>query len=247
MARLNDGSRPSRLAISRQLAGEAPLPAPHADAPEVQDWGAQVAAARPPAFDPAALRARAAALRDEAPAPATSGVVLPFARRAAPWVGALAALAAALFLVVRPPERDGSRLKGETRLEFYVQRDGHSFDGDPDAEVRPGDRLQFAFHPGAYGTVVLVGVDGTGTVQTYWPDDGGAPLAATPGERQLLDGSIQLDDAPGPEVFVAGFAGQAPAALAAEVGDAWEAGGVEAIVALDEARPDLAILVLEKP
>lgn len=246
MDRLNDGSRPSRLAISRHLAGEAPLD-PEAEAhPAVAAWRAEVEAARPPTFDAAALRARAE--RAEAPPrEAGGGVVVPLFRRAAPWVGALAALAAGVFLVVRPPPRDGLRTKGDTELEFYVQRDGHSFEGDPDAAVRPGDRLQFAFQPGAHASIVLVGVDGTGTVQTYWPDDGQTPLPVSPGERQLLEGSIQLDDAPGPEVFVASFSGAAPAGVAAEVAEAWESGGVDALVALDEARADLAILVLEKP
>jgi hypothetical protein len=70
-------------------------------------------------------------------------------------------------------------------------------------------------------------------------------VAIEPGDH-VLSGSVQLDDAPGPEVFVAAFDGASARELAELVATAFEAGGVEALQELDEARADLAILVLEK-
>ncbi len=246
MGRLNDGSRPSRLAISRHLAGEAPLSEADAAHPAVEEWAAEVRAAQPPAFDAAALRARAARGPSEAPARSGGGELVPLFRRVAPYLGGLAALAAGLFLVLRPPDRDPVRTKGGAELGYYVLRDGDSFEGAPDAAVRPGDRLQFRYGPAGYESLVLVGVDGTGTVQTYWPDEGGGAVPIAPGEPRVLDWSIQLDDARGPEVFVGSFSGEAPEAVAAWVAEVYAEEGIDGLVALDQARPDLAVLVLEK-
>ncbi|MSQ04001.1 MAG: hypothetical protein EXR71_19290 [Myxococcales bacterium] len=246
MSRLNDGSRPSRLAIGRDLVGECPLPAAHAAHAAATAWRAEVESAHPPPLDISALRARAAAHAPDAPARAP-GQVVPLFRRVAPWIGGAMALAAALLLIVKPPPRDGVRVKGDTALGFAVLRDGQSFEGDADTEVRAGDRLRFSYRAGVHDSLVLVGVDGTGTVQTYWPEEGSTPFAIIPGEGQLLDGSIQLDDAPGPEVFVASFSGAEVDAVRAEVGAVYDESGVEGLVALDEARADIAILVLDKP
>ena len=246
MSRLNDGSRPSRLAIGRELSGEAPLPADHAAHPATAAWRAEVAAARPPALDIAALRSLADAPSEGRPTRA-AGQVVPLFRRVAPWIGGGLALAAALLLIVKPPPRDGIRVKGDTELGFAVLRDGQPFEGDAAFEVRAGDRLRFSYRAGVHDTLVLVGVDGTGTVQTYWPEAGSVPFAITPGERQFLDGSIQLDDAPGPEIFVASFSGADADVVRAEVAAIYEESGVEGLVALDAARADVAILVLDKP
>ncbi len=246
MSRLNDGSRPSRLGIGRDLAGEAPLPPSLAEHPATLSWRAEVASTQPPPLDIAALRARAERISDDAPTPPPGQVVSLF-RRVAPWLAGGLALAAALLLIVKPPPRNGIRVKGDTELGFAVLRDGQTFEGAEDVDVRAGDRLRFSYRAGVYDTLVLVGVDGTGTVQTYWPEEGSIPFAITPGERQLLDGSIQLDDAPGPEIFVASFSGVDADGVRAEVSAAYEASGVDGVVALGAARPDIAILVLDKP
>ena len=81
---------------------------------------------------------------------------------------------------------------------------------------------------------------------TYFPDEGDQPVPVVPGERHLLEGSILLDDARGPETFVA-FYGDTTAAEARESAlAAWAEGGLEGLVALGEERADVAVLVLEK-
>jgi len=250
MSRINDGSRPSRLQLGRALAGEAALPEALAGHPGVEEFAADVAAASPPAFDAAALRARADGIGDERTSGGEvgaggGGVVVPLFRRATPWLaGAFALAAGALFMLRLPPH--ANRLKGgEVELGFDVNRDGQAFPGDPDLPVRPGDRLRFDYVAGTASSVVLVGVDGTGTVQTYWPEEGVEPVAVAPG-KGVLDGSILLDAAPGPEVFVASFSGVPADVVAREVATAYAEDGVDGVLALDASREDLAALVLAK-
>ncbi len=105
--------------------------------------------------------------------------------------------------------------------------------------------IQFTYR-GTSDHLVLVGVDGRGSVVAYYPDEGERPVSVIPGERHVLDGSILLDDAPGPELFLAYF-GEAPVSDVVElVRDEFQNGGVQAVVALDAGRADIALLVLDK-
>lgn len=251
MKPINDGSRPSRVALARVLTGETTIQ-PGESAESLAEFTAEVAGSTPPPLDLAALRARAAALTDadmeaalSRPRPRAGGQVVPLFRRMFVPMVPLVALAAAALFLLRPPEPPGVRIKGHTHLAFDVARGGQTFPGDTDTVVQAGDRVRFRYGSAGATSLVLVGVDATGTVQTYWPDEGEAPVAIEPGDH-VLSGSVQLDDAPGPEVFVAAFDGASARELAELVATTFEAGGVEALQELDEARADLAILVLEK-
>lgn len=243
MSRLNDGSRPSRLRVGQDLVGEAPLPPTEAASEAAAAWRAEVAASSPPAFDADRLRNLAAKLPEQELA---GGTVVPLFRRVAPIAALCFAMAAALLFLVRPPPQTGHRSKGEVTLGVRVLRNGTTLPEDLDIAVRSGDRLQFVYQPGASNSVVIVGVDGSGSVQTYWPDDGDAPVLVVPGEEHVLEGSILLDGAAGPEIFVAGFGAESAESIAEEVRAAFAAGGVDAVVALEAAHPGVAVLVLEK-
>jgi hypothetical protein len=231
MSRVNDGSRPSRLDLGRHLAGEVEV---DTSAASSQAWLEEVRATRVAPFDFAGIQARAEK---------TADVVSLFPRRAVQAVLVTAvAMAAAALLVVQPPS---TRTKGEDDLDFYVLRNGEVTPGDPSEPVRAGDRLQFAYRTEA-DHMVLLSVDGSGVATTYFPDEGDAPVPVVPGERHLLEGSILLDDARGPETFVA-FYGDTTASEARDATlDAWAEGGLDAVVALGESRADVAVLVLEK-
>ncbi len=243
--RINDGSRPSRLEIGRHRAGEIELPPEQAESPAAAAWNAEIDATRPPALDIAAIRRRAeAGRRDDEEA---RDNVVPLFRRVFTYLGAAVAMAAATMLAVRvPTDEPQNRTKGEVDLGFYVFRDGEAFPGDASDAVRAGDQVQFTYHPAGFNQLVIVGIDGNGTAQVYFPDEDEAPLTVTPGERHVLEGSILLDDAPGPEIFVGFFDGTEPEAAARELRLAWNAGGLKAIEALDAERADVAILVLDK-
>ncbi len=251
MNRLNDGSRPSRVRLARVLTGEERLKPGESEA-ALEAFAAEVAAAPPPAFDLADLRVRATALSEAEmqaalarPTPRPEGVIVPLFRRVAPGLVSALAIAAAALFFLRPPASEGVRIKGEAHLGFDVSRGSQAFPGAPDTVVQAGDRIRFHYGSGGAETLVIVGVDATGTVQTYWPDEGDAPVGIEPGDH-VLAGSVQLDDAPGPEVFVAVFDGTPADVVADVVAAAWSEGGVEAVVELDELRHDVAVLVLEK-
>lgn len=236
----NEGGRPSRLQLDRHATGETSLDVSDVSDPAAAAHLAAVEAekVRVAPFDFAAISARAATL-EKAREPRAAN------RSWALWLVPVLAIAAALLLVVRPPE-PSNRTKGLADLDFLVLQNGQAVLGDPDGTYREGDRLQFAYRSAGQDRLLLLSVDGTGYVTVYYPDAGEAPVAIVPGERHVLDGSIILDDAPGPEVFVAFFGERWTRSLAREtVERAFAEGGPDALLALEE-DPDVAVLALEK-
>ena len=265
--RINDGTRPSHLDLGRDRVGEKALSEEARALESSRSWDARVEKGQPLPLDVQSLRAFAATMHDE---PANTAVGFEHALPSGPsppglnrgldrklarpggfrrWVGLSAvamAAAAALVFAFRPPALDSpNRIKGEAELDFVVLRDGQPVPGSPDQPVHPGDMIQFTYR-GSSDQLVLVGVDGSGAVIAYYPDEGDVPVSVIPGERHLLEGSILLDDAPGPEVFVAYFGEARVSEVKTLVSDEFIAGGVAAVRALDVARPDIAILVLDK-
>lgn len=238
----NDGARPSRLELARMLTGERDAP-PDA-APALAELRALADAAPVPVFDAARLRAAAEALPQSLGTPRPR---LPAANRGWALLAGLVTLAAALLLFVLPAQTRHNRAKGDDDLGFYLLRAGQVYAGDPDALVRAGDRLQFTYRSVHDSRLILLSVDGTGSASVYYPATGDDGIEIIPGERHVLDGSIELDDAPGPEVFV-GFFGDAWTVddARAEAEDAWAEDGDAGLRALADTYGDVAVLVLEK-
>lgn len=171
-------------------------------------------------------------------------------------MGAAAALALALLV---PPGSDpvqesiGSRYKTDETLQAFVLRDGRPERIQPGTALREGDLLQFRLSsPHAF--LALVGVDGTGVVSRYEPVGGDVSAPFVPGNARPLADSLQLDDAPGPEVFLAFLSDEALLVedLERSVHDVVTAGpeGVRALVHTDWAAlglaPQVAIFHVEK-
>ncbi len=255
---LNDGSRPSRLDLGRAWSGET------SDAPHDRAFDAALAATAAPPFDYPALLARAARLDEPLADDAVDGP-RPDARRAraepAPhrpaargatggwkrtlsYVAIVATTAVALLLAVRPGE---NRLKGgSSDLGYYVQRGDQVFPGDPARAVRAGDAVQFTYRTTAE-SLVLLSVDADGVISVFWPARGDDAVVVTPGERRVLDGSVVLDDAPSPEVFVGFFGDWTVARARDEAAAAYADGGIDAVGALaDDEDLDIATVSLEK-
>jgi hypothetical protein len=231
------------LDLGRDISGECALPAEQRELPSSAAFRAQVAEAPVAAFNPVALRERAKQVVDDA---APVGELVRPARWWSRALAASVAMAAAAFLVVRqlPPE-PVNRVKGEVSLDYLVLRDGVAVPGQALGSVAAGDAVQFVYStPGE--SLAIIGVDGGGVVKRYYPEEGELPLAIAAGQRMVLEGSLLLDDAPGPEVFVASFGETDVGDLVALVREAFEAGGVASLLALDDARPDLVVRVLEK-
>ncbi len=134
-------------------------------------------------------------------------------RRRLRWGGLLtfgltatAAAAALLMVPVPPPEAAGPsvRLKAGVGLSFHVRSGGEVTDGQPGGTYHPGDAIQLRYTSGRHDHLVVVSLDSAGTVTAFY-DAAGRSLPVTPGVGRLLDGSVVLDDALGPEAIFGCF------------------------------------------
>ncbi|MFT5586128.1 MAG: hypothetical protein ACI9VR_003725 [Cognaticolwellia sp.] len=243
---INEGQRPSRVDLARQATAELP------PTPELGAFQAQVAEAQGmPAFDWETLSKRAVQLEEEENASLTSQVKQPalaWYKRWQLWAPALAFAAVLIGLVplLNPPDGPATRLKGDTELRFLLDGPDGFASGTPGQDLHPGDRIQFTFRAPLQQSIVLVGIDGTGSSAQYWPEEGDIPLSI-PSENglQLLSGSLELDTAPGPEVFVAVFGAGSVSEALELVGEAYDAGGHLAVQALRD-QPGVSTLRVEK-
>jgi hypothetical protein len=232
---INDGSRPSRLDLDRRLMGEVPgdIPSDHREAIE--------AAARDlPPLDLAGLRSRARVT--ERPK-----------RRPQRWMfaglltmGALAATATLVVQTAPPTAAPMVRTKGSATIGWMVLHHGDVRIGDSDQAVEPGDQIQFTW-AGAASTAVIIGVDGSDTPTVLWPrDEQGEPVSLN-GTSGMLDGSVTLDDAPGPERFFAVFDAPSVRDAVRQVSVAIAAAdSPEALLEWGDRTPGVDVIILEK-
>lgn len=246
---VNEGQRPSRVDLAKQATGELPA----SPGPELAAFQAQVEAVQGmPAFDWETLSKRAVQLeQEEEQAKVTSEAELaplPWYKRWQLWAPALAFALVLVGLVplLTPPDGPSMRLKGDTELRFLVDGPEGFASGTPGQVLRPGDRIQFTYRAPLQQSIVLLGVDGTGSSAQYWPEEGDIPLNI-PSENglQLLSGSLELDSAPGPEVFVAVFGAGSVSEALEMVNEAYESGGHPAVQALQD-QPGVSTLRVEK-
>ena len=236
--RTNDGKRPSLLDKGRALSGETDQAPDDAYAREVAEQSRAMEA-----FDWEILRKRAARLEEEeqayrSPEPARR----PWWR--ALWLVPALAVAAAVLLFVRP--EPGVRAKGDCELEFMVLDDGEIRPGIEGEQLSAGDQIQFTYRAPGLDSLVLLSVDGEGNVTVFQPEQGADPLPIIPGEKHVLDGSIILDDALGPEIFVAVFAPSSVEEATELASTAWDRGGSEAVEALEREDPAVAAVRINK-
>jgi hypothetical protein len=124
-----------------------------------------------------------------------------------------AALLALIVVFVAWPARHGpgpatTRVKGQVSLRFYVQRGGRSVEARSGEIFHAGDRIQFVYSSGAKRYLFLASIDSEGQVSNF--NFQGAPYSVpiVPGNEQVLQGSIILDDHLGPERVFAVFSDQ---------------------------------------
>ncbi len=237
----HDGSKPTLTELGEMLTGQRPVTDPEALAAyraEVEAlWKDQ------PAFDFEVLRAASHRVVDEAPTSPASG------RRR--WWQAWALvpiLALGLALLTLVPDNPGTRIKSPgPELSYFLNRGDLVMPAPLDAVLRAGDRIQFRYTGRGHETMVLIGVDGAGAVDLYYPSDPSLPpVAVTPTGTSLLDGSLELDATPGTETFVALFSPRSTAAAERRVRRAFEAGGHAALVQLADDDPDIAVVSVRK-
>ncbi len=154
--------------------------------------------------------------RPATPARAALRRWLALARDPRTWAAvAVATAALALALVIgrdagiAPTPDDGLpaavRAKGLVALDVFALQDGTVTEAEPGAALRPGDRIQFTYTSAGLDHVIVLGADGDGVLSRYYPERGAVSQPVAPGTRMVLEDSIVLDAAPGPEVYVAVF------------------------------------------
>lgn len=253
LRRLAAGDLPdAEAAAARAAISEDPAAAERLAALQAEDRA--FLAARPFAAVQDELRRRAEALPAE---PARRGLLGRWLQpRSLGW--ALAAVATALLLGVLLPETptdpvgpSPNRLKGAATLSAWQQTAGDPARLEDGVTLGAGDAIQFTVTTTA-SHLALLGVDGTGTVSRYLPVGGDVSLPFTPGTHRPLPDAFVLDDAPGPEVFLA-FLSDEPLLvedLERAVHDALDDGGPDAVRDLDPRQrgidADVATFVAHK-
>jgi hypothetical protein len=127
-------------------------------------------------------------------------------------IGVLVASAAAVLFLVKPAGTTGpdevayDGLKGGARVGFFVKDEEGARFGRAGEELTAGDRIQFAVKDDAtHPSMVLVGIDGRGSVTTYVAEnvDGDRPKGPVSDDEKprVLPASVVLDDSTGPERF----------------------------------------------
>lgn len=241
----NDGSRPSQLALGQMHTGETE----RVEGEPLAAFEAELAAATQalPAFDFAVLSAASHRVDD-----ATPQAEAPVVASGAPWwrtwlIFPAGLLALMMATVVLPPDALENRVKGgETDLGYYLMRRGRVLPGVEKAPLAAGDRIQFTYRADLHETLVLINVDGNGDMDVFYPEDGQEPVAVLPTGRHVLEDSFVLDDAPGPETFVAVFGPGSVDEAMALVRAAYDAGGHPALEALEVSDPAVATVVIDK-
>ncbi|MBS2029564.1 MAG: zf-HC2 domain-containing protein [Deltaproteobacteria bacterium] len=121
-----------------------------------------------------------------------------------PLYAALAlAIPILLLVLLRPPAPDNG-IKGGPALQVVVKHGARVSPLRPGEMLAAGDELRFVIEPGKRRFLLIMSVDGAGTVSVYEPFDGNesAPIS---GPRVEIPGSVVLDRAPGPERLYALF------------------------------------------
>ena len=135
-----------------------------------------------------------------------------------PRAGAVLALSAALAAVVMlamPSFDDGLRIKrGDLGLLVYHRTPSGSEILADGVELGQGEEIQLACVTATKREVVILSVDGRGTVTRHFPLDSDRSGQLEPGKPALLPYAYRLDDAPDFELLVA-FASERPFAVSA--------------------------------
>jgi Domain of unknown function (DUF4384) len=123
------------------------------------------------------------------------------------WWGLAVPLAAGLTMLVAQPWRAPSvTLKGPA-FHVLIKRAGASEVevATPHARAAKGDALRFAYRAIAPGYLLILDVDASGRLESFFPYGHADAVPVRPTDDPLLPGSIALDGTPGAEHVFAVF------------------------------------------
>jgi hypothetical protein len=102
------------------------------------------------------------------------------------------------------------RSKGEqVSLKAFVQNRQGGIEKRKDQVYYTGEKIQFLYSCEADNKFMLLGIDSTGAITTYYPASADSSWQLEPGRDLPLANSIVLDEYTGPELFVALFSKKA--------------------------------------
>lgn len=155
----------------------------------------------------AALQAPLPPLLARPTAPTAEVIPLFSRRRLGPALGGALAVAAATLLIVNlsgtSQDRETFVARGDASLSLEVMVQGRDDAIAAEGRVQAGDRLMFQVTPREAGHLLVLGVDGAGSVYPWHPPGEGAQsLAVTAGEVVQPSTGLQVDATPGAERIV---------------------------------------------
>ena len=109
-------------------------------------------------------------------------------------------------------------------LEMFVKDAQGIRAGLDGVTLRAGDWVQFRYRARGHRFLFIISVDDEGVLAPLYPDERSQSVSIQPDGRHVLEGSVILDDAVGPERFYAFFSSEplayeALAALLADISD----------------------------
>lgn len=108
-------------------------------------------------------------------------------------------------------EDDGVRIKGispsstTVALQMYVKDAAGIREAGDGTRLREGDAVQFRYDAGGRDYLMVVSLGSDGTLSPLYPERPGNSIRITPRGLHVLEGSVILDAARGPERFFAFF------------------------------------------
>jgi hypothetical protein len=97
------------------------------------------------------------------------------------------------------------RIKGETGLKAFVQTSAGAIEKRSSHVYFAGEKIQFLYSCGEQNRFMLLGMDTSGVITTYYPATGDSSIVVERGADMPLPNSIALDQYTGRELFFAVF------------------------------------------
>ena len=146
------------------------------------------------------------------------------------------------YLFMRAVHTPQTRIKGETKLETFVQEKNGAIVSRQDRRFFVNEKIQFVYSCDENRYLILMSVDSGGTMAVYFPASGDSSFALEPGQDIPLPKSIVLDEYTGSELFL-GIFSKKPLSVAAakkRVRDAFKYNG--SIDTIDLELPESVVL-----
>jgi hypothetical protein len=143
--------------------------------------------------------------------PVVKPAVLFFGRPLYALAASLVLFVGAGFLYMAGTRHGENRIKGETGLKVFVQNRAGAIEKREPRVYYTGEKIQFLYSCGADNRFILLSLDTTGAVTTYYPSEkaGDSSCALESGRDIPLPNSIVLDEYTGRELFIGLFSKKA--------------------------------------